>query len=43
MLFRSNMRALADIAAKANGEAIDVLNKRVVEGIDEISGLAKNT
>lgn len=39
----ANMRELADIATKANVEAIEVLNKRVVEGLDEISGLAKKT
>ncbi len=34
-------RELADIATKANTEAFDVLNKRVVESLDEIKSIAK--
>lgn len=37
----ANLRELADIATKTNIEAIEVLNKRVVEGLDEFQTLAK--
>lgn len=36
----ANARELTDLAVKANSKAVDVLNKRVVEGLDEIRSLA---
>lgn len=35
----ANTRELTELAVKANSEAADVLNKRVVEGLDEIKSL----
>ncbi|MFQ5959450.1 MAG: phasin family protein [Alphaproteobacteria bacterium] len=37
----TNMRELAEIATETNVQAFDVLNKRVVEGLDEIHEFAK--
>jgi phasin family protein len=36
----SNLRELTDIATKAQTKSLEVINKRVVEGIDEIQTLA---
>lgn len=36
----SNLRELADIATKAQAKSLDVINKRVVESIDEFQSLA---
>lgn len=32
----ANFRELAEMGAKSNGEAVEVLNKRVTEGLDEL-------
>jgi|SRR5690606_33623545 phasin family protein len=37
----ANARELAELVAKANTEAFDVLNKRVAEGLDEVRDYAK--
>ncbi|HTH96993.1 MAG TPA: phasin family protein [Stellaceae bacterium] len=37
----ANARELAEIVAKAQNEAFDVLNKRFTEGLDEVGGLVK--
>jgi phasin family protein len=37
----SNARELAEMVAKANTEAFNVLNKRVAEGLDEVRDYAK--
>jgi phasin family protein len=39
----ANARELAEIVAKAQSEAFEVLNKRWSEGFDEVSGLVKKT
>ncbi len=36
----ASLRELADIATKAQAKSIDVLNKRVVEGLDEFRAIA---
>ncbi len=36
----ANLRELAEIAAKAQTKSLDVINKRVVESIDEFQALA---
>lgn len=36
----SNLRELATLATKAQSKSLDVINKRVVEGIDEFQTLA---
>ena len=36
----ANMRELGDIAAKTQAKTLDVLNKRVVEGLGEIQAFA---
>jgi len=36
----ANARELAELVAKANTEAFDVLNKRVAEGLDEVRDYA---
>ncbi|HSK41094.1 MAG TPA: phasin family protein [Arenibaculum sp.] len=35
----ANTRELAEMAAKSNGEAADVLNRRVSEGLEELKGV----
>jgi phasin family protein len=35
----SNMRELAEMVAKSQGEAFDVINKRVTDSLDEVKGL----
>lgn len=35
----ANTRELAEMAAKSNGEAADVLNRRVSESLDELKGV----
>ena len=35
-------RELADLVAKANADAFEILNKRVTESLDELSSYAKN-
>jgi phasin family protein len=37
----ANARELAELVAKANSEAFNVLNKRVAEGLDEVRDYAK--
>ncbi|MBX6366579.1 MAG: phasin family protein [Rhodospirillales bacterium] len=37
----ANARELAELVAKANTEAFNVLNKRVAEGLDEVRDYAK--
>ncbi|MFQ6016793.1 MAG: phasin family protein [Kiloniellaceae bacterium] len=34
----ANLRELADMSAKSNGEAAEVLNHRIAEGLDELKG-----
>jgi phasin family protein len=36
----ANMRELAELTAKANSEAFDIINKRVVESLEEIKSAA---
>jgi phasin family protein len=36
----ANMRELAELAAKSNAEAFEVINKRMVESIDEMKDMA---
>jgi phasin family protein len=36
----ANMRELAELAAKSNAEAFEVINKRMVESLDELKELA---
>ena len=36
----ANMRELAELAAKSNAEAFEVINKRMVESIDELKEMA---
>ena len=36
----ANMRELAELAAKSNAEAFEVINKRMVESIDELKDMA---
>jgi phasin family protein len=38
----ANFRELAEMGAKSNGEAVEVLNKRVTEGLDELKVALKN-
>jgi phasin family protein len=39
----SNMREIADLIQKSNGEALQVLNRRFTEAMDEVKGMmAKN-
>lgn len=35
----ANMRELAEMVAKSQGEAFDVINKRVTDSLDELKGL----
>ncbi|SMF46102.1 phasin family protein [Tistlia consotensis] len=35
----SNMRELAELGAKSNTEALDTINKRISESLDEIKGM----
>lgn len=35
----ANVREMIDIVAKSNGEALDVINKRVTETLDEVKAL----
>lgn len=37
----ANMKELSEMVAKSNGEAFDVINKRVAESLDEIRDLGK--
>lgn len=37
----ANMKELSEMVAKSNGEAFDVINKRVAESLDEIRDLTK--
>ena len=37
----SNMRELAEMVAKANSEAFDVINRRVAESLDELKDMIK--
>ncbi len=37
----SNMRELAEMVAKANTEAFDVINRRVTESLDELKDMIK--
>lgn len=37
----ANMRELSDLMSKANYEAVDVLSKRMQEGLEELRGLVK--
>lgn len=37
----SNMRELAELATKSNREALDVINQRALEGIEEIKAVVK--
>ena len=37
----SNMKELSEMVAKSNGEAFDVINKRVAESLDEIRDLTR--
>lgn len=37
----SNMKELSEMVAKSNGEAFDVINRRVAESLDEIRDLTK--
>ena len=39
----ANFRELSDLAAKSNVEVFEVLNKRVVEGLDELKTIASKT
>jgi phasin family protein len=39
----SNGRELADIAAKCNGEAMEVISGRVCDSLDEIKAVARKT
>lgn len=39
----SNMKELSEMVVKSNGEAFDVINKRVAESLDEIRDIAKKT
>jgi phasin family protein len=39
----TNMRELAELVAKSNNEACDVINKRVAEGLDELRDSIKHT
>jgi phasin family protein len=39
----SNTRELTQLVARSQSEAIDVLNKRVAEGLDEVKGLIAKT
>lgn len=39
----ANMRELSDLAAKSNVEVFEVLNKRMVEGLDELKTIAGKT
>ena len=36
----SNVRELSEMVAKSNTEALDVLNKRLMEGLDEMKAMA---
>ena len=35
----ANLRELNEISAKSNGEAVEVINERVTEGLDELSAV----
>ena len=37
----SNMRELADLATKSNREALEVINQRALEGLEEIKAVVK--
>lgn len=37
----SNMRELAELATKSNREALDVINQRALEGLEEIKAVVK--
>lgn len=37
----ANMKELSEMVAKSNGEAFDVINKRVAESLDEIRALTE--
>ena len=37
----NNMRELADLATKSNREALDVINQRALEGLEEIKAVVK--
>src|SRR3546814_12343846 len=37
----SNMKELSEMVAKSNGEAFDVINRRVAESLDELRDLTK--
>src|SRR3546814_16740078 len=37
----SNMKELSEMVAKSNGEAFDVINRRVAESLDEIRDLTQ--
>ena len=37
----ANMKELSEMVAKSNGEAFDVINKRVAESLDEIRVLTE--
>ena len=39
----ANMRELAELIQKANGEAVTLLNKRFVEAMDEVKRLAESS
>lgn len=39
----ANMRELAEIGAKSNSEAAEVLNRRFAEGLDEFSAVVEKT
>jgi phasin family protein len=39
----SNTRELTQLVARSQSEAIDVINKRVAEGLDEVKGLLAKT
>ncbi len=38
----ANFRELAEMGAKSNGEAVEVLSRRVTEGLDELKSALKN-
>ena len=38
----SNLKELNESVAKTNGAVFEILNKRFVEGLDEVKGLVKN-
>lgn len=37
----ANARELAELVAKSNSEALDVINKRVAESLEELKGMGK--